>query len=364
MSRSGIEPKRPWRRVPAEIRHAVAGVLGAPVVRGARVWGGYGPTPTFRLLLADGRRAFVKGCSPDSNPVMREGFLLEVRVYAELRQHISQWAPVLYGHFRLGDWEMLVLQDLGPKSVPPWTPRLTRSIMHALAAFHLEVKRTEIPPWISSLVTWLDKQGALWAWSQDRIQAASRASVGGPIAAEAATWFSRHGLRLAHVSQGLLKPGARPQLLHGDVRSDNMRWNQNRLFLLDWASVLAGAPEFEVACLAQSIAVEGGPAPERTTAWYQEVTPLDPALLDAAVCCVAGFFAERAWREELPGMPRLRTFQRQQLLVSLRWALERLGLEVPWWLNTMAEVAFCGRASGTLPKNTIPCYPDDTHGSG
>jgi hypothetical protein len=52
--RRGVEAKPPRRAVPTAVRHEVDRLFESPVVRAARVWGGYSPTPTFRLTLADG----------------------------------------------------------------------------------------------------------------------------------------------------------------------------------------------------------------------------------------------------------------------------------------------------------------------
>ncbi len=67
-------------------------------------------------------------------------------------------------------------------------------------------------------------------------------------------------------------------------------------------------------------------------AWYAETWPVDPTALDAAVASLAGYFANHAWAPELPELPRVRTFQRQQLAVTLRWAARRLGLSAPDWV--------------------------------
>jgi hypothetical protein len=63
---------------------------------------------------------------------------------------------------------------------------------------------------------------------------------------------------------------------------------------------------------------------------------VDPVALDASVAAIAGYFADHAWADELPGLPRVRTFQRQQLAVSLRWAASRLGLPEPGWVDALA----------------------------
>lgn len=340
MPRTGVELKPPWRIVPRLIRDAVADILGSTVARGMRVWGGYGPSPTFRLRLADGRRVFLKGCSPAASERMRADFRHELSVYEQLREQLGNWAPVTYGHYSAGGWDVLILEDLGPKSVPPWTPHLARSITRSFAAFHAAVRGSHLPPWVERPGAWLDLQGHLWEWASDRDAVAGRAAVAGARAAEATDWLATAIPVLSSVAARLLNVQTPPQLLHGDARSDNLRWKDQRLYLVDWAKVVAGPAEFDLAFFAQSIAAESGPEPEKLVEWYAEVEPFDPALLDAAVCAAAGFFADRGWREEVPGSPRLRTFQRRQFLVSLKWALRRLGIKLPRWLTAATDAIF------------------------
>src|SRR4051794_6569306 len=148
MSRTGIEPKPPWRRVPPSVRQAVQASLGAEVRRAMRVWGGYGPSPTFRLVLADGRRAFIKGVEPDSNEFIRASHTREERVYRELGDVIAPWAPAFYGSFERDGWQMMLLEDLGPKSAPPWPAALARHVMRAYADFHRVNRATTLPDWL------------------------------------------------------------------------------------------------------------------------------------------------------------------------------------------------------------------------
>src|SRR5262249_29636922 len=151
-------------------------------------------------------------------------------------------------------------------------------------------------------------------------------------------WFVQNGPLPRSVSSRLLTTPA-SQLLHTDARSDNLRWKKGRLYLVDWAEAVAGPPEFDTAFFIQSIAVESPLDPETILEWYRQIHPLDPQVMEAAICVAAAFFADRAWLPELPGLPRLRTFQRRQLVVTLRWALLRLGVETPTWLAAMAGVA-------------------------
>jgi hypothetical protein len=106
--------------------------------------------------------------------------------------------------------------------------------------------------------------------------------------------------------------------------------------LFDWPFACAGPPELDFAFFAQTVAAEGGPVPETLTAWYAATGPLRPAALAEAVAAVAGFFAARAFLPDLPGLPRLRPWQRQQLRVSLAWAARLLDLPAPTWLEALS----------------------------
>lgn len=331
MPRSGSEPKPPWQSVPPTVRLRVRELLGASVVRGTRTWGGYGPTPTYRLLLSDGRRAFFKGTNAGSNEFARRALISEERVYRELSGLIGPWAPALYGVFRYDDWHVLLLEDAGPATVPPWRPRLTRQIAHAYADFHAATLGKALPAWLPgpnvSLPRYTWERVAAESDSLRKIAAMARSHD-----ADAEKWLLAALpllSRLADTAGAIPGPYA---LLHGDTRSDNLRFAGGRLYLFDWPSAEAGRPEFDVVAFAQSTAVEGGDDPERFMAWYTERQPLRSDVVDAAVSWLAAFFADLAWRPDIPGLPRLRRFQRQQLAAVLAWAARRLDLPEPTWI--------------------------------
>jgi hypothetical protein len=334
MSRTGIEAKPPWRSLPPDVRRRAAEALGAEIVRAARIWGGYSPSPTFRLKLANGQRAFFKGCGPGASAFMRHVILTEQRVYTELAPFIAPWAPQLYGAFQEGAWHALLLEDLGPKTAPPWTPALTRQAMRAYAGFHQASLGAELPAW---LPRFSDEDGRI-TWQSIVEQTDDLRDVtalAGTCSDDALRW-----LRLAEPLFTRLLASA-PQipgphaLLHFDTRSDNLRLQGGRLRLFDWPAVEVGAVEIDVVAFAQSIAVEGGPQPEQCIAWYG--APLRPDVVDVALAWLIGFFALRAWQPEIPGLPRLRPFQRKQLATLLNWSARRFHLPTPTWTAALAE---------------------------
>jgi hypothetical protein len=335
MARTGAEAKLAWRGVPAAVRQEVGALLGAPVARGMRVWGGYGPTPTFRLRLADGRRTFFKGVYAASSAFARDALAREERIYRELGAVIAPWAPGYYGTLRVADWHALLLEDVGPTSTPPWTPTLARRVAQAYAGFHAATLGLRLP-------AWLERPHQLFAESSwDRVATETDgfrmlAALAGARREEARAWLAAARPALARAGDRAPELAGPYALLHLDTRSDNLRLRGGRLALFDWPWAGVGRPEFDVVAFAQSVTVEGGAAPERIVAWYAERLPLRAAALDAAVAWLAAFFALRAWQPEAPELPRLRTFQRQQLTVVLPWAARRLSLPELAWVAALA----------------------------
>jgi hypothetical protein len=331
----GVEPKPPWISLPQAVREAAAELAQGPVVEATTACGGYAPSPTFRLRLADGRRAFLKCCPPTASQVMRTHFGTEIVVYTRARDIVGGWAPRLLGHRDLDDWGVLLLEDLGPSDVPPWSAGSARAIMRSLGQCHESLRGRPLPDWLEMPSTWLQR-GFSWHWTADPGALARRIRFAGGCAAEAADWFAFHGPQLGALVHRLIEAESALQFLHGDIRSDNLRWRAHRLYLLDWSLVVAGPVEFDVALFAQSIAAETDLSAQDLSDMYNEATQLDSALLTASVCAASSFFFDQAWQEELPGFPRLRTFQRRQRAVCFGWMLDRLGIPAPPWVLNLA----------------------------
>ena len=329
MSRTGVEEKPPWRALPADVRQVAAALLGARVRRAERVYGGYSSAPTFRLLLADGRRAFVKATGPADTEFGRAALRREQRFYRDFCEApVAAWMPALLGDAESGDWRMLLLQDLGPKSVPPWTPAAARGVARALAEFHTATSGGPFPPWLRPGRDVLRRNSGLW----DELARTGEIEQVPALAADrdgAERWLAAALPSLSASARTLVDAPDPYALLHSDIRSDNLRWRGGRLTLFDWPHAFAGPPEYDLVEFAQSVTVEGGPPPEHVAATYAERRSLRVEVLTAAICALAAFFADAAWREPIPGLPRLRRFQQQQLAVTLAWAARLLDLPPP-----------------------------------
>jgi Phosphotransferase enzyme family. len=109
-------------------------------------------------------------------------------------------------------------------------------------------------------------------------------------------------------------PAGGSQLLHFDVRSDNLCFSDGRVLLVDWNLAAVGNARLDIAFWLPSLADEGGPQPD---------VVLPDAGPEASI--VSGFFAARAGRQPIPTAPRVRTVQLAQLRQALPWACRALG---------------------------------------
>lgn len=336
MSRTGSEAKPTWQQVPRAVRQRVVEALAAPVKRAMRIWGGYTPTPTFRLALADGRRAFFKGTFCESNEISTRALQIEIDVYQQVRDVASAWMPQFYATFEHEDWRVLLLEDLGPKSVPPWTRGRAKAITQAIARFHQATLGKPLPDWLPRPEERLARED--WARTVQETEGMQKlAALAKDQSAAAAAWWQAASPVLDHVlAQSALRE-APYALLHGDLRSDNLRFHRGRLSLFDWPAISVGRPEWEIVPYAQSVAVEGGPPPDQILTWYHERLALDAAAVEEAIAWWVVFFAARAWQEEIPGLPRVRRFQRQQLAQMVGWASRQWDLPQPDWVCRLQD---------------------------
>jgi hypothetical protein len=260
----------------------------------------------------------------------------EERVYRSLHRFISPWAPAFYGSFALDGWHCLLLEDVGPATVPPWTRAKARAAMESYGAMHRASVGARLPRWLPRRS---QSFGFGWQQLQDLPEGLDHlASLAGERGGEASAWLATHVNVIDQAAQALSRVGGRYAVLHRDTRSDNIRVHPGAavpLRVFDWPAAAAGPPELDLVLFVQSIVCEGGPAPEELVRWYAAELPVRDRVLALAAAATAGFFALRAWQPEVPALPRLRSVQRQQLRASLRWAAQLLALADPVWLDAV-----------------------------
>src|SRR5207248_7242963 len=167
-----------------------------------------------------------KAVDPSSNDFARAAHAREERAYRELGDLITPWAPAFYGAFQRDAWHVLLLEDLGPKSAPPWTPTLARRVVRAYGDFHRATLGLPLPAWLPRSEQQTLSGGRLWEWAAEPGGLQPVADLVGSQAEAALHWLDAAVPTLARASRGLIDVGPPHALLHRDTRSDNLRWVQ------------------------------------------------------------------------------------------------------------------------------------------
>jgi thiamine kinase-like enzyme len=276
----------------------VARSLGQSLVRWRAASAGYSSAERWIITCADGSTAFVKHAI---DPLTAMWLRQEYRVYANLR---AAFLPALHAWDDDGEAPVLVLEDLsGADWSAAWTAERIRRVLDVLG----EVAATTPPAALPSL----ESQRPLfsgWAHVAREPDAFLSAGLCSP------RWLSRAIESLVTAEAAAQLAGG--DLVHFDVRSDNLCVAGERVVLVDWNWACRGNRVVDVASWLPSLHMEGGPPPEA-------ILPREPALAAA----ISGYFAARAGRHAETRQDRaVRALQLGQLRVALPWAVRALAL--------------------------------------
>jgi hypothetical protein len=290
------------------LRRRLEKLKGSAPISWRRIERGYTPAERWVVGFSDGSRAFAKvGASPLTSDFLR----VEHRRYRQLQ---APFMPRLLGFDPDLERPVLLLEDLSAADwPPPWQPGEVGRVVETLR----QVAATRPLP--EDLPSLEDEFGA--SGSDDRAGCGWGAVLRDPdaflrLGLCSADWLSQaQGRLLAAQDQAVLLG---EDLVHNDVRSDNLCLLPDRVVLIDWNLAGRGNGAFDLAFAAPSLCLEGGPLPE-------ELVGANGTL--AAV--VSGFFAARAGLPTIADAPRVRWIQLQQLSVALPWVARVLDLPLP-----------------------------------
>jgi len=281
------------------VRGRVAHLLGVSVVDATPVVGGFTPAARWRVLLTSGLSVFVKmGTTAFTANALRDEYrVLETLPKLALR-------PVVHGFDAHAEQPLLILEDLSAaRWPPPWRDADLQRIRATIA--QLEMIDAALPE--------LDCAVLADTWDHVAKDPAPLLSLG----LCSAEWLDAALPVLQEASHGI--PTEPAVTLHQDLRSDNLCLFDERVVFVDWNCACRGPRGLDLAFMAPSVRLEGGPLPDVFTS--SEEARFAP--------WVAGYFASCAPRPNIRDAPRVRRFQTRQLRMALPWVARVLGLPPP-----------------------------------
>ena len=261
---------------------------------------GYGTNSAhWRVVLGDGRRAFVKvGLDENAEEWLRGEYLVYSAVHAPFLPEFIGWHD--------GEVTLLAIADLSDAHwPPPWEPGQIEAVLAALDELH----ETPPPPGLPSIAAERDWLNGWELVAEDPEPLLSTGLC-------SAAWLDEAFLLLLETGRSCPIDG--DAFLHLDVRSDNLCLRDGQAVLVDWNLAHVGDPLLDVVAWLPSLKLEGGPDPWELVSDSRGFAAL-----------IAGFFASRAGLPPPETAPTVREFQRVQAEIALPWAATELGLPRP-----------------------------------
>ena len=229
-----------WNEMPALVRAEIEQLVAGRVVVAENCEGGFSPGLASRLILAGGRRVFVKAMDAGAWPLQAAIHRAEARVAAALPGTVA--APRLLGSFDDGHWVVLAFEGLdGSEPAQPWNPAELGRVAAAVGRLSQGVTPSPI-----ALPRDHSRLGGWASLARDRSRLAR-------LPAHSA-WAADHlSLLITLEEQGLVAAqGA--SLVHFDLYPHNILLTPDQVMFVDWPHARLGAPFLDLLMLLSSAA--------------------------------------------------------------------------------------------------------------
>jgi len=309
-----------WRDLPRHVRERIATLAGAPVEAEVVATSGFSPGFAGVLELGDGHQVFVKAVSPAQNPHSPVLARQEIRAASAIPPQVP--SPRLLWSHDDGDWVILGFEAVVGRSPElPWRAADLERVLDGLEqlARATPLDGHELRPqdaeWAETFTGW---QSFAALSPRERSEIAERAGGLGE-------WAAAHLEKLVSWERSAPAAAAGGNLVHGDLRADNIMLDAEHLWFVDWPHAGVGAPWLDLACMLPSVAMQGGGEAHDLFAQspLSEGVPLDD--VRAVVAGLTGYFTWHSLQPDPPGLPNLRAFQRAQAYTAIVWLQQLAG---------------------------------------
>jgi hypothetical protein len=283
-----------------ETINAAERLLAARAVQWRPMLGGYSTNKRWLATLENGKTLFAKESVDEDT---RRWLELERRMYESVT---GNFMPKYLGWDGAAEYPVLFIEDLSTAEwPPPWTIQKIQRVKETVS----EINNTTAPEFMGSLAAESERHSGWYAVAESPDGFAGLGIV-------SRDWIDRNLSSLAEAEHAAEWEGE--QLLHLDIRSDNLCFAGPHVKVVDWNLARVGNGAYDLLFWLPSLNLEGGPAP-----W--DLTVEEPELIAA----IAGFFARQAPQPDPWEGSTVRQFQRQQLRIALPWACKALGIAEP-----------------------------------
>ena len=303
-----------WRDIPSSVRARIEELLGGPVVEAVSQPGGYSPGSADRVVTAHGRRAFVKAASPAVNADTPTIHRREGAISARLPDAVP--APALIGAVDDGDWIALVLEDVeGRHPSTPWQSRELAGVFAALRQVAAVDLPADVPVVDLADVLARDTLARWRALTPDAVPVLPRGLD---------AWVRTRLDELTDAAAQAVDDVRGDRLVHYDTRADNILLRPDgTVVLVDWPWGARGAGWFDALTLLINVLYYDPSADVDALLAGDVFQGMSRGAATHVLAALGGMFLEASLRPDPPRMPTLRTFQRDQAIVTLEWARRR-----------------------------------------
>jgi aminoglycoside phosphotransferase (APT) family kinase protein len=301
----------PFSAIPTHVRTAIESAADAAIVEAADQTGGFSPGAAARLLLADGRRIFVKAVGTDLNSQSPGMYRDEAVALAALPS--STPAPRLLWTYDDGDWVALGIEDVDGRQPPlPWH---RDDLGKVLGVFEeMAATLTPAPGGFGDVRDTLAEPLSGWR------------TLANDPPGDLDDWTGRNLGRLADLEARWTDDAAGDTLLHLDVRADNLLIDRDGgVWVVDWAHTAAGAAWVDLVLFLISVVRDTPIDPDELVGWCEIGRSAPAAGVESLVCAFAGYLTERSRQPAPPGLPTIRSFQASYAESTIDWLRRRTG---------------------------------------
>jgi len=305
---------------PEDLLEGVEALVGSRPIGASRATGGFSIAERWSLELQDGRRVFAKmATTNDIARRLRAEHRNMVAVPREFRCEVIAWQD--------GKRPLLVVEDLSQgRWPPPWEPGDVERVVSTLERLWSTPPPDHFPSAEQDRKTFS-------GWH--RVSADPEGFLGLGICSR--EWTEQCLPTLIEAERTADLDG--DDLIHLDVRSDNLCFAHDRVVLIDWNFACRGRRDLDLALWLPSLRLEGGPLPEEVLQSCGEYA-----------AAWTGVLAHGAPLPPPTGAPTVRSFQLRQLRIALPWACRELSIpepDLPWATHEI------GRIDGELASGRI-----------